>query len=317
MNRFDILMCWAAAALFGASVGLFWVEAASGPAPTPVMDLQMNLNLPSVVAEGAIGVSGTTSIVGGPSPATVEVAFVDGAGLRSAPVRLHTILKRDGRWSFNLPYVPLTGTGTGEVEATLAAGGKTVQKTFPLTITGGDFDVTVTPAPRAWMYENQGAQTANRHALTFTASITNDKSGSTSYEYGWQALPNPKTGKSLVLLSGGKESDTTATYAAPQTPAGSSEPYVVACEVIGKDSMGSDTGDALGAGSVTVRSLGDATGDGKVDGGDLARWQQNYDPLGTKGATPEKGDFNGDGKIDGADLALWQQHYNPLGLPTP
>ena len=167
------------------------------------------------------------------------------------------------------------------------------------------------------MYENQGAETANRHALTFTASITNDKNGSTSYKCYWQARSNSKTGKSLVLLSVGGTNDGTATYAAPQTPAGSFEPYVVACEVIGKDSMGSDTGHAVGAGRVTVRLLGDANGDGKVDGGDLARWQQNYDPLGTKGATPEKGDFNGDGKIDGADLALWQQHYNPLGLPTP
>jgi len=317
MNRADILMCWAAAALFGASAGLFWVEAASGPAPVPVTDLQMNLNLPSVVSAGAIGVSGTTSIVGGPSPATLEMVFVGAEGQRSEPLRLHTILKRDGTWSFNCPYVPLNGTGTGQVEATLAAGGKTVQKTFSLTITGGDFDVSVAAAPRTWMYENQGTQTANRHALTFTASITNDESGSTSYEYGWQALPHPKTDKSLVLLSGGGINDSTATYAAPQTPAASSEAYAVACEVIGKNSMGSDTGNALGAGSATVRSLGDATGDGKVDGGDLARWQQNYDPLGTKGATPEKGDWNGDGKIDGADLALWQQHYAPLGLPTP
>jgi len=317
MNRADILMCWAAAALFGASAGLFWVEAASGPAPTPVMDLQMNLNLPSVVAEGAIGMSGTTSIVGGPAPATLEMVFVGAEGQRSEPFRLHTILKRDGTWSFNCPYVPLNGTGTGQVEATLTAGGKTVEKTFSLTVTGGDFDVTVTPAPRTWMYENQGAQTANRHTLTFTASVANDESGSTSYEYQWQALPHPKTGKSLVLLSGGGTNDATATYAAPQTPAASSEADGVACEVTGNDAMGSDTDSALGAGSATVRSLGDATGDGKVDGGDLAIWQQNYDPLGTKGATPEKGDWNGDGKIDGADLALWQQHYNPLGQGVP
>ena len=277
----------------------------------------MNLNLPSVVAEGAIGMSGTTSIVGGPAPATLEMVFVGAEGQRSEPFRLHTILKRDGTWSFNCPYVPLNGTGTGQVEATLTAGGKTVEKTFSLTVTGGDFDVTVTPAPRTWMYENQGAQTANRHTLTFTASVANDESGSTSYEYQWQALPHPKTGKSLVLLSGGGTNDATATYAAPQTPAASSEAYGVACEVTGNDAMGSDTDSALGAGSATVRSLGDATGDGKVDGGDLAIWQQNYDPLGTKGATPEKGDWNGDGKIDGADLALWQQHYNPLGQGVP
>ena len=59
---------------------------------------------------------------------------------------------------------------------------------------------------------------------------------------------------------------------------------------------------------------GDANGDGKIDGADLALWQQNYDPL---GANPLNdwgmGDWNDDGKIDGADLALWQQNYDPLG----
>jgi len=58
---------------------------------------------------------------------------------------------------------------------------------------------------------------------------------------------------------------------------------------------------------------GDANGDGKVDGTDLAIWQQNYDPLGGGNATFATGDWNGDGKVDGTDLALWQQNYDPLG----
>jgi len=62
-------------------------------------------------------------------------------------------------------------------------------------------------------------------------------------------------------------------------------------------------------------SPGDADGDGKVDGADLAIWQQHYDPLGNN---PDNnfstGDWNDDGKIDGGDLALWQQKYNPLGV---
>ena len=61
---------------------------------------------------------------------------------------------------------------------------------------------------------------------------------------------------------------------------------------------------------------GDANADGKVDGGDLAIWQQHYDPLGASpGNTFAMGDWNGDGQIDGADLALWQQFYDPLGAP--
>jgi MYXO-CTERM domain-containing protein len=60
-------------------------------------------------------------------------------------------------------------------------------------------------------------------------------------------------------------------------------------------------------------SPGDANGDGRVDGLDLAWWQIGYDPLGQHANTWEMGDWNGDGKIDGGDLALWQQYYAPLG----
>jgi len=61
------------------------------------------------------------------------------------------------------------------------------------------------------------------------------------------------------------------------------------------------------------RVPGDANGDGKVDGGDLAAWQQHYDPLGVHANTFEMGNWNGDNRIDGADLAIWQQNYDPLG----
>ena len=68
----------------------------------------------------------------------------------------------------------------------------------------------------------------------------------------------------------------------------------------------------IGGGRVILP--GDANGDDKVDGGDLALWQQNYDPV---GANPSndwgRGDWNEDGKIDGVDLAIWQQHYDPTG----
>ncbi len=60
----------------------------------------------------------------------------------------------------------------------------------------------------------------------------------------------------------------------------------------------------------------DANGDAKVDGGDLAIWQINYDPIRrTYYHNPGQGDWNMDNLIDGGDLALWQQSYNPEGLP--
>ena len=70
------------------------------------------------------------------------------------------------------------------------------------------------------------------------------------------------------------------------------------------------------AGSIAfvITHPGDATGDGKVDGADLAVWQQNYDPRGLdSGNDFASGDWNGDGRIDGGDLALWQQNYDPVG----
>ena len=64
---------------------------------------------------------------------------------------------------------------------------------------------------------------------------------------------------------------------------------------------------------VIVPVQGDANVDTRVDGGDLALWQQNYDPLGTGNNTFAMGNWNADNKIDGGDLALWQQNYDPIG----
>jgi hypothetical protein len=81
----------------------------------------------------------------------------------------------------------------------------------------------------------------------------------------------------------------------------------------GGNSAMSLTGFDLDAVGVLRPPLGDANDDGKVDGADLAVWQQNYDPLGANPNVFAMGDFNGDGRIDGGDLAIWQQHYDPLG----
>jgi len=61
-----------------------------------------------------------------------------------------------------------------------------------------------------------------------------------------------------------------------------------------------------------VKLGGDANGDGLVNGGDLAIYYLNYDPLGNNNNTFEMGDWNEDGKIDGGDLAIYQQNYKVL-----
>ena len=62
---------------------------------------------------------------------------------------------------------------------------------------------------------------------------------------------------------------------------------------------------------------GDATGDGLVDGADLALWQAHYDPRAIDpGNLFAEGDWNLDGRIDGGDLALWQQNYRPFAAAS-
>jgi len=310
MNRYA-LMLWAAAVVIGSSAGFLWVHAASGPAPAPVMDLDMTLNLPSVVSAGSTAVSGTTSIVGGPAPAVLTLTGTDTSGQTLGPLRFQTVLKRDGTWGFNLPYVPVGSPGSWQVQAALEAGGKSVEKSFALTATGGDFTVEVQPVSGAWMFENDGATTQNRHAMTFNVSVTQDPDPnedwiSHNYTYYWNAPVNPSTGKELVLLNGGGPGDTTATYAAPDAPAGTSEAYVVSCRV--QDEMQWDGGgtyrtdESLGAGTVTVRLLGDANGDGSVTVTDFSVWKSQNGQTGEGLA----GDFNGDGQVTVTDFSLWK-----------
>ena len=81
----------------------------------------------------------------------------------------------------------------------------------------------------------------------------------------------------------------------------------------GNDAYGL-TGFDLDAVGVIAPVTGDSNGDGKVDGADLALWQQNYDPLGANADNGwATGDWDLSGTVDGADLALWQQSYDPIG----
>jgi hypothetical protein len=62
---------------------------------------------------------------------------------------------------------------------------------------------------------------------------------------------------------------------------------------------------------VQVRVPADGTGDGAVDGLDLAVWQAGYQ---LQPATFGRGDYTGDGLVDGLDLSFWQAHYQEHGI---
>ena len=77
----------------------------------------------------------------------------------------------------------------------------------------------------------------------------------------------------------------------------------------------SDAGGNITGGQLSSMIPGDCDNDFRIDGADLALWQQHYDPLGLNGDnnTWALGDWNHDDRIDGGDLAIWQQNYDPLG----
>jgi len=51
--------------------------------------------------------------------------------------------------------------------------------------------------------------------------------------------------------------------------------------------------------------MGDANGDGAVDGGDYTLWADHYNQAGGWG----EGDFSGNGFVDGGDYTLWADNY--------
>ena len=59
------------------------------------------------------------------------------------------------------------------------------------------------------------------------------------------------------------------------------------------------------AAAVVPEPNADFDGDGLIDAGDLAMWQNNFGL--DAGAGPAEGDANGDGAVDGADFLEWQQ----------
>ena len=127
-----------------------------------------------------------------------------------------------------------------------------------------------------------------------------------NYTYYWSAPVNPDTGMKLDLVAGGGINDSSATYAAPNVPAASSRVYVVACRVCdeirfpGGGKYGAE--EAVGAGTVKVRLLGDANGDGRVTVTDFSAWKAQ------NGHTGERlsADFDGDGEVTVTDYSIWR-----------
>lgn len=59
--------------------------------------------------------------------------------------------------------------------------------------------------------------------------------------------------------------------------------------------------------TIPVVKIGDANGDGRVDGADYTAWLLNYGRTTSNRALDA--DFNEDGKVDGIDYSLWLNNY--------
>jgi hypothetical protein len=158
--------------------------------------------------------------------------------------------------------------------------------------------------PEASLLTN--ALRSTERQVTLTASFQNDPYANTAYTYTWVAPAHPDTGKTMLLISGGGPDDSSATYAAPEFPAGSNLPYEVRCTV-----TGADTGNHVtGAGQVTIMKLGDADENSLVDLNDHGEFQEC---LTSPGSDAPAGcgalqvfDFDGDTDVDLLDWRYFQ-----------
>lgn len=64
--------------------------------------------------------------------------------------------------------------------------------------------------------------------------------------------------------------------------------------------------------AAAVAQQGDFTGNGIVDGDDLAAWKAGY---GLSNASHQQGDANGDGLVDGGDFLVWQRQFSGVVSP--
>ena len=80
-----------------------------------------------------------------------------------------------------------------------------------------------------------------------------------------------------------------------------------------QDNAGMDYEDVSDASFSVVSVLGggDFTGDGQVDGLDLAAWEKGYGQR--SGAAPASGDADLDADVDGADFLAWQGDFTGAG----
>ena len=203
----------------------------------------------------------------------------------------------------------------------------TVYGVFTLTANftrGAMLSITAT-MPSKWVYQNTPGTTLDRHVLALTVSVTQDLWGNSAY-----ITTVTQSGPGVVTPTASWTSGTTVTPAASAWWAGLSG-YLVGGRVSGTVTSPGNlaltgsctvhvvvTGNVGGSAStdvtITVRPLGDITGDLLVNGTDRSYLQGKLNGL-SPPADPLAFDLDGDGSVTTADQVLLYRVLN--GLPVP
>lgn len=127
-------------------------------------------------------------------------------------------------------------------------------------------------------YKNSGTMIGFEQARSMMASVAQTGTYLTRYS----GIIWPKQRRMMIAKSNGSQPATNGNYT----------------DILWDDIFNLNT---------TGPKIGDADGDGDVDGVDFTRWLNRYDTTTSAGAAD--GDFNNDSKVDGVDYTLWLKNY--------
>lgn len=156
-----------------------------------------------------------------------------------------------------------------------------------------------------WVYQNTPTQTAGRNGITVALSVPSDVNGNATYST-WLVQTGGPDGAVQIV-----ETPDPMVWRIVGSRDGSGPTGQVTVEaMVGGNQYG---GEGHVSWTVTVRPLGDATGDATVDGNDALVLTQYLNGIPNDTSTEEL-DFDGTGRVDGSDMLIMNQILNGIPL---
>ena len=289
---------------------------------------QVSLEGFSVAETQATSLQGGSSVVYVQNDANFTATFVAGAGTTSADplfapaVGDYHLQSNVGRWDpalevwvIDAQQSPMidAGDATFDFSQEPAPAGTRINaggygNTPEASMGGTAFGIALVP-DTTWTYENTPVSTAGRNKIVLAITVNGDVNSNTAYTVGFtrtagsgvlDVVPADATGLQWELKGGLRES-----VPSPVGP--------VTLEVVSRGDLG---GAGVATVELTVRALGDITGNGAVDAEDKLALNRSLN-----GLTPGEGisfravDLDGDTAVTASDKLIINQILNGLAVP--